>query len=90
MSEEDLSALVTSIDENDIEILTTNGSDVNDQLDFLSDHFSIDNRNLNSPIVVPIQTTTRLIREDSEVSLKKTFSKSFFFIFVKRNLKMKH
>ncbi|CAF1147650.1 unnamed protein product [Rotaria sordida] len=64
MTEEDISALVTSIDENDIEIIPSNGSEINDQLNFISGHFSIDNRNLNPPIV-PIQTT-RLNHEDSE------------------------
>jgi len=69
MTEEDLSALVTSIDENDIEIIPSNGSDISDQLDFVPDHFSIDNRNVN-PIIIPTQTT-RLIREDSEVILNE-------------------
>jgi hypothetical protein len=66
MTEEDLFGLVKSIDENDIEIITSNDSETNDQLEFLLDHFSIDNRNVNPPFV-PIQTT-RLTREDFEVS----------------------
>jgi hypothetical protein len=65
MTEEDLSALVTSIDENDIEIIPSNGSDISDQLDFVPDHFSIDN-----PIIIPNQTKI-LIREDSEVILNE-------------------
>jgi len=65
MSEENLSALVTSIDENDIEIIPSNGSEINDELDFVPDEFVIENRNVN-PNIVPIQTT-RLMREDSEV-----------------------
>ena len=45
MTEEDLSALVTSIDENDIEIIPSNDSDNNDeQLEFLPDHFAISQR----------------------------------------------
>jgi Asp-tRNA(Asn)/Glu-tRNA(Gln) amidotransferase C subunit len=76
MTEEDLFGLVKSIDENDIEIITSNDSETNDQLEFLLDHFSIDNKNVNPPFV-PIQTTS-LIREDSEVSFskKKILSKS--------------
>ncbi|CAF2353916.1 unnamed protein product [Rotaria sp. Silwood2] len=64
MTEEDISALVTSIDENDIEIIPSNDSEINDQLDFISEHFSIDNINLNPPIVSiqPIQINN----EDSE------------------------
>jgi hypothetical protein len=65
MNEENLSALVTSIDENDIEIIPSNGSEISDQSDFVLDQFVIENRNVN-PNIVPIQTT-RLIREDSEV-----------------------
>ncbi|CAF0835441.1 unnamed protein product [Rotaria sp. Silwood1] len=64
MTEEDISALVTSIDENDIEIIPSNGSDINDQLNFISEHFSIDNRNFNPPIV-PRQTI-QLNNDDSE------------------------
>jgi len=69
MTEEDLFGLVKSIDENDIEIITSNDSETNDQLEFLLDHFSIDNKNVNPPCV-PIQTT-RLIRENFEVSFFK-------------------
>jgi len=69
MTEEDLFGLVKSIDENDIEIITSNDSETNDQLEFLLDHFSIDNKNVNPPFV-PIQTT-RLIRENFEVSFFK-------------------
>jgi len=62
MTEEDLSALVTSIDENDIIIIPSNGSENNDQLDFVPDHFSV---TVNPPIVS--SQTTSLIRADSEV-----------------------
>lgn len=66
--DEDFTALVTLIDENDIEIIPSNGSELNDQLEFVPDYFTIDNRNVNPPIpIVPIQTTS-LIREDSEVN----------------------
>jgi hypothetical protein len=68
MTEEDLYALVTSIDENDIEILPTNGSETNDQLEFVTDHFAINDRNVNPPII-PVQTI-RLNREESEVGFK--------------------
>jgi len=64
MSEEDLSALVTSIDENDIEIIPSN-----EPMDFIPDYFAMDNRNVHTPSV-PIPTinpTARLTREDSEV-----------------------
>ena len=64
MTEEDLSALVTSIDENDIEIIPSNGSDT----DFVNDYFVINDRNVNPPPppIVPIQTP-RIVRENSEV-----------------------
>ena len=89
MTEEDLSALVTSIDENDIEIIPSNGSDINEQLDFVNDYFVINDRNVMPPPppIVPIQTP-RLIREDPEVIF---LLKIFILLLVfKRNLKMKH
>ena len=77
MTEEDLSALVTSIDENDIIIIPSNGSDINDQLDFATDHFTINERRVDPPIV-PIQTR-RLSREISEVNLNKFLVKFCYF-----------
>ncbi len=65
MTEEDLSTLVTSIDENDIEIISSNGWEQNDPSDVVIDYFAIDDRNVSPPIVP--NPTTRLIREDSEV-----------------------
>ncbi|CAF1236454.1 unnamed protein product [Adineta steineri] len=67
MSEEDLSALVTSIDENDIEIIPSNGYEINDELDFMPDHFTTDNRNIDtSDETIPPTIPNNLTREDSE------------------------
>lgn len=65
MNEEDLSALVTSIDENDIEIIHSNGSEMGDQLEFLPEYFSSGHNNFSPPLV-SIQVP-RLDHEDSEV-----------------------
>ena len=59
-AEEDLSALVTSIDENDIIVIPSNYDENIDEIDFVPEHFSA------SPPVVSSQTRS-LIREDSEV-----------------------
>lgn len=83
MAEEDLSALVTSIDENDIIIIPSNGSENNGGFDFVPDDFSV------NPPIVSIQTRS-LIREDSEVM---KFCEIFLIIIkfdFQRNLKMKH
>jgi hypothetical protein len=68
MTDEDVFSLVTSIDENDIEIIPSN-----EQLDFIPDYFAMNNRNPHTPSVPiqPINPTARLTREDSEVIFSK-------------------
>jgi hypothetical protein len=80
MTDEDLFSLVTSIDENDIEIIPSN-----EQMDFIPDYFAMDNRNIHTPSV-PIQTinpTARLTREDSEVIFKKNGFSKFSILILK-------
>lgn len=69
MTDEDVTALVTSIDENDIEIISSDGSEIDHDLDFINEHFSVDERNVNRVnFPIPsINSTVRLTREDSEV-----------------------
>lgn len=73
MTDEDLSALVTSIDENDIIIIPSNGSDTNDHMDFVPDHFAINQPTVHVNPSLPISQTTSLIRQDSEVICDRDF-----------------
>ena len=75
MTDEDLSALVTSIDENDIIIIPSNGSETNDQLDFVPDHFAIDQQSVHVNPSLPPSQTRSLIRQDSEVNDLLSFEK---------------
>ncbi|UJR27266.1 hypothetical protein I4U23_008561 [Adineta vaga] len=77
MTEIDLSALVTSIDENDIEIIPSNGSELNDQLDFMPDHFAIDNRQMHTS-TASIPTIRNVHREDSEEFEDETFMERIY------------
>jgi hypothetical protein len=76
MTDEDLSMLVTSIDENDIEIIPSSDSERNELLTFLSDHFAPNDEVINPP-VVPVQTVTTITtnsnHEVPEVIEKKIF-----------------
>ena len=76
MNDEDLLRLVTSIDENDIEIIASNTSDIGDQLEFISDHFAI---HADDPIPVgmssdppALSVAIEVDREDLEVSSDTT------------------
>ena len=73
MTEEDLSALVTSIDENDIEIIPSNGADFTDQLHFMHDHFGPINQQMEASLAPPISIINSTIEssyhEDLEVLL---------------------
>lgn len=63
--EDDITRLVTSIDENDIEIIPSN-----EQLEFIPDHFIIENRNSYQPPIIPIQTIRSIDENDFEVRLE--------------------
>ena len=78
MTEEDLSALVTSIDENDIEIIPSNGADFTDQLHFMQDHFAPTNRQMETSLAPTVSminmTTASSHHEDLEVSFVRSFA----------------
>ena len=82
MTDEDLARLVMSIDENDIEIIPSNGSESDDQLDFLPNHFALPQEQIPPTVVdhpptvpLPVNTTiARLDSQDSEVSCWRLFS----------------
>lgn len=67
MTEEDLSAMVTSIDENDIIVIPSNDFENNENLDFVPDHFAIDHQAVHVNPTIPPNPTRSLIRQDSEV-----------------------
>ena len=73
MNDEDLLRLVTSIDENDIEIIGSNSSETGDQLEFIPDHFAI-RTGTTIPVAMPSEPPTppsvpvKVDREDPEVS----------------------
>ncbi|CAF0756587.1 unnamed protein product [Adineta ricciae] len=82
MTEEDLSALVTSIDENDIEIISSNGADFTDQLHFMHDHFAPTSRQMEAslaPTISMINTTTGSSQhEDLEEFEDETFMERIY------------
>ena len=85
MTEEDISILVTSIDENGIEIIPSNDSEIDDQLTFVPDHFSIHNRSVNPPVasIQPVHPTIRLNRQESEVIQENTNIYIYIYIYIK-------
>lgn len=73
MTDEELSRLVMSIDENDIEIIPSNGSELDESLDFLPDHFAVRNQEIpptvvNNPPAMPSPIRTSITRSDSQAS----------------------
>jgi hypothetical protein len=73
MTDEELSRLVMSIDDNDIEIIPSNGSELGESLDFLPDHFAIRSQvippsAIDNPPTMPSPISTAITRSDPQVS----------------------
>lgn len=73
MSEEDLSAMVTSIDENDIIVIPSNDFENDENMDFVPDHFAIDHQSVHVTPPIPPTQTRSFIRQDPEVIKRDLF-----------------